>query len=484
LNIVVKLGGFHIILSFLGSIGFFMRGSGLEEVLGVIYGPNVIEHVLSGKDYQRAIRGHFLVHAALTKLLVDVITKDDPVTTSEIIVLQNVENSDSCIMEEDELKNLSDLYTSVFSRKIYFGKNLNNATSNLCEEVLESSCLKVFETKLSSLKQNLTEQCRTSRLWILYMRCVDILEMFLMAERTGNWLLHLHSLYKMLGLFAATGHLHYAKCGRIYLQQMFALENTHPLLHEHFMKGMHTVRRSDRFWAGLSTDLVIEQTLMKSIKGRGGLSHGRGFDENVAKLWLKSRGECAKINSVMNDLVGLSSVHSEHTDVSKARIARDTSDVVKIGTLLAANSPFRLADCTRLISLISGVSSGANDNLNCDKADEVGFEIQMTWNDKRYSEITFRRNDCVKNLATLHNVYKLDECDSDMDANSLFHRLVVLAQFSDDVAACFDYELTPFPSALFNRGIMRKADKPGLYKDFAKNLTAASLGYLRLLLML
>jgi hypothetical protein len=137
---------------------------------------------------------------------------------------------------------------------------------------------------------------------------------------------------------------------------MFALQNTQPALHEHFMKGMHTVRRSDRFWAGLSTDLVIEQTLMKSIKGRGGLSHGRGFDENVAKLWLKSRGECAKINSVMNDLVGLSSVHSEHTDVSKARIARDTSDVMKIWTFLDANSPFRFADCTKLISLISGVS--------------------------------------------------------------------------------------------------------------------------------
>jgi hypothetical protein len=197
LNVVVKLGGFHTILSFLGSIGFFMRGSGLEEVLGVIYGPNVIEHVLSGKDYQRAIRGHFLVHAALTKLLVDVITNDNPVKTSETVVLQNVENSDSYIMEDDELKSLSDLYTSVFSRKIYFGNKLNNATNNLCEDVLESSCMKVFETKLSSLKQNLSEHCRTSRLWILYMRCVDILKMFLMAERTGNWLLHLDSLYKM-----------------------------------------------------------------------------------------------------------------------------------------------------------------------------------------------------------------------------------------------------------------------------------------------
>jgi hypothetical protein len=177
----------------------------------------------------------------------------------------------------------------------------------------------------------------------------------------------------------------------------------------------------------------------------------------------------------MNYLVGLSSIQSEHINVSKAHIARDTSDVIKIETILAVNSPFRFADCTRIISLISGVSAGQNDNVNCDTADEVGFAIRMDWNEKTFSEITFPRNECIKSLATLHNVSKLDEGDSDMNANSLFHRLVALAQGSDDVAASFEYELTPFPSALFNRGIMRNADKPGLYMDFAENFTAASL---------
>ena len=57
-----------------------------------------------------------------------------------------------------------------------------------------------------------------------------------------------------------------------------------------------------------------------------------------------------------------------------------------------------------------------------------------------------------------------------MDANSLFHRFVVLAQCSDDVAHCFRHELTPFPTALFKDGLMRKPDKPALYKDFAKDL--------------
>jgi hypothetical protein len=31
-NIFVRLGGFHILMSFLGSIGYIMGGSGLEEL--------------------------------------------------------------------------------------------------------------------------------------------------------------------------------------------------------------------------------------------------------------------------------------------------------------------------------------------------------------------------------------------------------------------------------------------------------------------
>lgn len=38
LNIVIRLGGFHTLMSFLGSIGHLMRGSGLEEVMGLIFG--------------------------------------------------------------------------------------------------------------------------------------------------------------------------------------------------------------------------------------------------------------------------------------------------------------------------------------------------------------------------------------------------------------------------------------------------------------
>ena len=46
MNIVCRLGGFHTMMSFMGSIGTMMKGSGLEEALGTVYGPNAVTHKL------------------------------------------------------------------------------------------------------------------------------------------------------------------------------------------------------------------------------------------------------------------------------------------------------------------------------------------------------------------------------------------------------------------------------------------------------
>ena len=66
-----------------------------------------------------------------------------------------------------------------------------------------------------------------------------------------------------------------------------------------FQHGLHVVRRSDRFWAGLSTDLYIEQVLMKSLKSTGGLTRGRGMDEIQRLTWLFSSPKCAEVNNAM-----------------------------------------------------------------------------------------------------------------------------------------------------------------------------------------
>ena len=68
-KIVLRLGGFHLQMSFLGAIGHIMGGSGLQELLECVYAPNAVVHMLSGKAVSRAVRGHFLVESSLNALI-------------------------------------------------------------------------------------------------------------------------------------------------------------------------------------------------------------------------------------------------------------------------------------------------------------------------------------------------------------------------------------------------------------------------------
>ena len=53
-------------------------------------------------------------------------------------------------------------------------------------------------------------------------------------------------------------------------------------------------------------------------------------------------------------------------------------------------------------------------------------------------------------------LYKFRYGHTEIYANILFHRLVVLAQQQANVAERFTYELTPYPAALFKDGFMCK----------------------------
>ena len=150
------------------------------------------------------------------------------------------------------------------------------------------------------------------------MKCVQTIRLFLLAERTCNWHLHLHCVKDMLSLFACTGHNMYAKGCRLYLEMMMDLPNSHPWLYSMFAEHrLHTVRRSPTYWGGLSTDLLIEQTLMKAVKGIGGLTH----------------------LAMMN----LSGLHSDsrqgHRELGRSRIRRDNADLLHSVDWLHMNNP-------------------------------------------------------------------------------------------------------------------------------------------------
>ena len=113
----------------------------------------------------------------------------------------------------------------------------------------------------------------------------------------------------MMNLFAATEHMNYAKFTRLYLQFMLELPDSHPWLHKKLSsEGHFFIRRSEKFWAGLWTDLIIEQVLMRSIKSRGGLTRGRGMSESVCMSWVRSMHVCGMMHQAMATIT--SHVHS------------------------------------------------------------------------------------------------------------------------------------------------------------------------------
>jgi len=70
-DIVYRLRGFHVMMSFLGSIKTVILGSGLEELMGFLYSADTVEHMLVGKAVSRALSAHLRIQSALTTLLLE-----------------------------------------------------------------------------------------------------------------------------------------------------------------------------------------------------------------------------------------------------------------------------------------------------------------------------------------------------------------------------------------------------------------------------
>jgi len=480
LNIVVRLGGFHTLMNFMGAVGSIMRGSGLEEVFELLYGTKTLEHVMTGKAYVRAIHGHMIVHSALTNMLLQRLMPDANSETVDSVAAH--EPIEDLILTHTDVQKLQSLYRSVNEHKVCISQSSIDSEHDVVNQhvAADNICCHDSLNKLHSSYHELcllmSEQSRTARLWVLYSKYVQLMQQFLIAERTSNWSMHLQCIRRMLDLFAAANHVHYAKCGRVYLQQMCELEHTHPWLHDQFLAGMHTIRKSDRFWAGLSCDLVIEQDMMAAVKGKGGLTHGRGMNETTRITWLNTLTECAAIGSATRKLTGDHRHDIEHVELTSARVQRDGRDIERVQSFFIQNSPFHFADTDCLVSLSTGVTARPADNVTCDIADKIGANIMKKLDDAQYCMVSLKKCDTVKTLASMHSVFKFTDDNAEIDANKLFQRLVVVAHTdrSTDVSSAFQYELTAYPTSIFRDGLMRKPDKPNLFKTNLCGITTGT----------
>jgi hypothetical protein len=180
------------------------------------------------------------------------------------------------VITDTDMKELQGFYSSVVTGVKSF------SDLDVCEAFKKS------QLAVTNVENFLITCSRTAKLWIQYIHCVHLLN------------LNLYALSQMLPLFAAAGHNNYAKSGRLYLQIMQALPVTYPQLYNQFTSNKnHAIRKSNKYWAGLSTDLAIEQLMMKPLKSRG-LTHGRGLTDNVREMWVSTMHHMAAVHAAVN----------------------------------------------------------------------------------------------------------------------------------------------------------------------------------------
>lgn len=265
-RVVCRLGGFNLLMNACGAVSSVMKGSGLGEAMGEVYGANTVTHISTGKAISKALRAHILVERALTtKLISDCLPASSEMSETENITTDDTEKLSLAQVQRLEILNDRVVHDDCLSP----------------DEILESDELVALDRCIEQRKMHLSSRSRTAKLWILYLHYVSVIMDFITCERTGHWEGHLSAVGKLLNLFAASGHLNYAKSGRLYFQMMRELPDKHPWLYQKFSEGHHCIRRSDRYWSGLWTDLCIEQILMRSMKARGGLTRGGGMTESV-----------------------------------------------------------------------------------------------------------------------------------------------------------------------------------------------------------
>ena len=126
-------------------------------------------------------------------------------------------------------------------------------------EVKQNCYRATLQRKLNDVISQTASLSKTALLWTEYIKQVSLVRLVIRAERCGSWDLHVDTVKRMLPYFHAAGHLQYAKSAHLYVQQMCDLQQVmNPDEYEQYtQQGYFTVRRTDRFWSGLWTDMTI-----------------------------------------------------------------------------------------------------------------------------------------------------------------------------------------------------------------------------------
>ena len=316
-QVTMRLGGMHLVMAFLASIGKLYGDGGYQACLtsSGVYAPASSQLMVQGKHYARGIRGVKLVHEAMTHLLL------------------------AAAEDYAKTKNLP-----------WIDEEINSLVICLQKEPSPEKCLQLQE-KLGSVTDTLSrfqslgsKQSATFKYWCSFLQACDVLLHLIRADKEADFRLHLDAAMETVPYFILAGRVNYARYTPVYVSEMRQLETKQPEMLKFLDQGGFVVRRSSKSkFNSVPTDQALEQTINRDAKTTGGII---GFTRKKAALlrWLVTRHVTAQYSDGFHELCGRSSKGSSHEELGQTRQARDRSDVLSIKDYITDNceNPFDL----------------------------------------------------------------------------------------------------------------------------------------------
>ena len=231
---IIMLGGLHIEMAALRSLGSILRGSGWTGVLAQaeVVSSGTAESLLSASNVTKTRQIH-------------------QVTASCLYTLQKEAFSKQCSEQSDP--------------EIDFQR--------WCEKRKEESPQFQF--------------------WDLVLNMQLVIFSFVRSLREANFNLYCEVLANMIPFFFANNNVKYARWLSIHLRDMMYLEKMHPDVYQEFQKGKFVVHKSMTEFSGLAIDQAHEQA-NAVIKGDGG-AIGITEDASALRRWMVAGPEVSRL---------------------------------------------------------------------------------------------------------------------------------------------------------------------------------------------
>ena len=466
-DVVIRMGGFHIALNFLSLIGKKYLNSGVEDLLieSGVYAAGTTTNIMKGKSYNRGVRAHKLLSEAFFRLMWKAF---------ETWFQTSHPNKRSIAEEYDRLE---------ISNVVHAVENYKEGNAIKAVQDLEGE-LKGLTSSFEAFVSERTKKSKMFAFWSEYCDMVNVLLQFIKAERTGNWNLQLHSVAALVPYFLAMDRQNYARWLPVYLADMHQLEEKHPMVHSDFIAGGHGVSRSGQPFSTVWSDMALEQSVNAASKSAGGII-GKSQNASALEKWFLTVHERATIAAALKEMYGVQNAEQgTHKEASPSRVKRDEEDIKKLVSCFTSGlmiTPFDDAEdlvnfATGIVlptdvaeALVSSTKKGKDqmENFIAQRlnSNTIGFwEPIPSLKVKTFSSITKKVQVKVTNE-------KLVTVSADRD---IFGRLLISCAANArlvDLREVLTYELSPIPCSLaHNDGTPRKTTKSVLMSIMEKEV--------------